>query len=101
VKLSRANLEVQSFSHELSLSLNLDDHNAKPPTAKPKVQRKKEHPTLFLAQNKSSNLTTKILSMLDLSFYKKNIDGLSTIVGVSIPVQPLTPFKNPSKTTAM
>jgi hypothetical protein len=37
----------------------------KPPKAKPKVHRKKKHPTLFRAQNSPSNLTAKILSVFD------------------------------------
>jgi hypothetical protein len=42
----------------------LAGHSVKPPKAKPKVQKKEEYPTLFLAQNNSSNLTAKILSMI-------------------------------------
>jgi hypothetical protein len=47
----------------IPLSLNLDGHSVKPPKAKPKVQRKKEYPTLFPAQNNPSNLTAKIMSI--------------------------------------
>jgi hypothetical protein len=36
----------------------------RPPKAKPKVQRKKERPTLFLVQNNPSNLATEILSFV-------------------------------------
>jgi hypothetical protein len=50
----------------------------KPPKAKPKVQRKKDHPTLFPAQNNPSNLTAKISSTFD--FFNKKFDGLSTLV---------------------
>jgi hypothetical protein len=41
-------------------------HGVKPPKAKLKVQRKKEHPTLFPAQNNPSNPMAKILSIFDL-----------------------------------
>jgi hypothetical protein len=37
----------------------------KPPKAKPKVRREKEHPTLFPAQNIPSSVTTKILLVFD------------------------------------
>jgi hypothetical protein len=57
--------------------------NVKPPKAKPKVQKKKGHPTLFPIPNNPSNLTAKILSMFDF-FMKNQIDGLLTIVWVSI-----------------
>jgi hypothetical protein len=41
------------------------------PKAKPKVQRKKEHPTLLLAQNNLFNPTAKILSIFDFIPKKK------------------------------
>jgi hypothetical protein len=44
------------------MALNLDGHNVKPPKAKPKVQRKKDHPTtLFPIKTHSCNLMAKIL----------------------------------------
>jgi hypothetical protein len=65
VKPPKAKPKVQTFGHELPWALDLDGHNVKPPNAKPKVQRMREHPTFFLAQNNPSNLTAKILSMID------------------------------------
>jgi hypothetical protein len=44
-------------------------------SVKPKVQThsmKKEHPTLFPTQNNPSNLTAKILSMIDFFYEKEN-----------------------------
>jgi len=67
----------------------VDGYNVKPPKAKLKVQRKKEHPALFHVQNNLSNLTAKILFVFFLFFLMKKIDGLSTIVWVSIPVSPI------------
>jgi hypothetical protein len=46
----------------------------------------KEHATLFLAQNNPSNLTTKILSMID--FLMKKTNSLSIIVGFPFPSDP-------------
>jgi hypothetical protein len=48
----------------------------KPPKAKPKVQRKKEHPTLFAAQNSSSNIMAKILLVFDF-FNEEELQPLS------------------------
>jgi hypothetical protein len=45
--------------------------SVKHPKAKPKFLRKKEHPTLSLAQYNASNLTAKILSMIDFFMKKK------------------------------
>jgi hypothetical protein len=44
----------------------------KPPKAKPKSPNSKEHATLLLAQNNPSNLTAKILSMIDY-YNEKNV----------------------------
>jgi hypothetical protein len=83
VKPPKAKPKVQTFGHELPQPLNLDSCSVKPPKAKPKLQTQTpnsmEHPTLFFAQNNPSNLTTKILPMID--FLIKKNDGLSTIVG--------------------
>jgi hypothetical protein len=61
VKPPKTKPEVQTFGHELPWPLDLDGHSVKPPKFKPKVQRKKEHPTLFPAQNNPSNLMVKTL----------------------------------------
>jgi hypothetical protein len=66
--------------------------SVKPPKAKPKVQRNKEHPTSFLAHNNPSNLMTKILSNFYCFYERKKIDGLSTIVWVSSPIQSSSPW---------
>jgi hypothetical protein len=63
------------------------------PKAKSKVQRKKEHPTLFVAQNNPSNPTANILSIFIFIFMEKKIDGLLTIVWISIHVQPKLPSR--------
>jgi hypothetical protein len=91
VKPPKAKPKVQTSGHELSWPLDLDGHSVKPPKVKPQAQRKKEHPTLFIAQNNPSNLMTKILSMNDFSM--KKFDGLSTKVWVSIIVKPKLPWR--------
>ena len=64
--------QVQTFGHELLRPLNLDSHSVKPPKAMPKVQWKKDHPTLFHAQNNPSNLTVKILLVFKKNYGKKS-----------------------------
>jgi hypothetical protein len=54
--------------------------SVKPPKAKPKVQRKKEHPNLFTAQNNPSNLTAKIF-VIFLYFYSNNQQPLEHSLG--------------------
>jgi hypothetical protein len=71
VKPPKAKTKFQTFGDELPRPLDLDGHSMKTSKAKSKVQRKKEHPTLFLAQYNPSNLTAKILSMFD--FFMKKI----------------------------
>ena len=85
---------VQTFGHELPRLLDLDGHSVKPPKVKPKVQRKKEHPILFLVQKNPSNLTTKILIVFYF-FMKKNQRPLNHSLGFHFyPTQ--TSFESPS-----
>jgi hypothetical protein len=67
-------------------------HNVKPPKAKPKVQRKKEHPTLLSIQNNPSNLTAKILSFFYF-FCKKKSMATRLYFWVSIHVRPKLPSR--------
>ena len=71
VKSPKAKSRVQTFGLELSQPLDLDNFSVKPSKAKPKVQRKKEHSTLFLVQNNPSNLTINIMSMIEIHLQKK------------------------------
>jgi hypothetical protein len=68
-------------------------HSVKSPNVKPKVQRKKEHPTFLLVQNNPFNLTAKILLTFSFLFLWEKIDGLMTMVWVSILVQPYLPSR--------
>jgi hypothetical protein len=65
--------------------------SVKPPKVKPKVQThsmKKEHPTLFPTQNNPSNLTAKILLMIDLFYGKKKLTASRPKFGFPFPSNP-------------
>jgi hypothetical protein len=58
-----------------SLALDLDNHSVKPTKAQAQSPKEGGASHLFLAENKPSNLMTKILSIFD-SFYEKKLKGL-------------------------
>jgi hypothetical protein len=66
LRIQRNGLKIANKIQDLEPSAR---HGVKPPKAKPQVQRKNEHPTLFPAQNNPNNLMVKILSVF--YFFKK------------------------------
>jgi hypothetical protein len=94
VKPPKAKRKVQTFGHELPRPLDSDGQSVKPPKGQAQSPNSNEHATLFLAQNNPSNLTAKILSMIDY-LMKKNRRPLNHSLGFhSRPTQ--TSFESPS-----
>jgi hypothetical protein len=60
-------------------------HILNPLKAKPKVQREKEHPTFFLAQNGPSDLTIEVLLVFGLFLMERNQRPLDHRGWVSVP----------------